>query len=115
MPSTTTFDFATQKHCRTCVTHLPKNDDAVYCEVCETRPVHLGYTDAELHAAFARVEDKTHWKNPIHATVYPAMNQEERKIFSAAIGFFTGENPKFIDAPNKTTVIGRGYYVVIGA
>jgi len=115
MATKKTFNSATEKHCLTCAAHLPKDDEAVYCPTCEIRPVHLGYTDAQLRTAFSRVEPYGNWKNPIRQSFSPPLSGAERALISAAVGFFTGESAKFIEEEHETTVVGRGYYVVIGA
>ncbi len=76
-----------------------------------------GFTLTELRAAFEQVEDKDHWKNPIHAIIllidYP--------MTAAAVEFFAGSRldavyvePEYCQ-PRKCYVSGPGYYASVGA
>jgi hypothetical protein len=73
--------------------------------------IHDGYTKAELTAAFDKVKNKDHWKNPIDATIPVA----DVDITAKAITFFTATQPKFFRVGEqgrnaKMRVTAPGYY-----
>jgi hypothetical protein len=47
----------------------PENMDSLARQWLAHSAIRDGYTKAELTAAFDKVKDKTHWKNPIDATI----------------------------------------------
>lgn len=78
-------------------------------------PVHLGFTAPKLSAAFNRVTHPDYWKNPINKQFDHVLTRAEKFAISAAIDFYTGERPIISENTFGTNVLGRGYYVVIGA
>ncbi len=74
--------------------------------------VYLGYTHAELDAAFKKVEDKTNWKNPIDAVIPTS----EYPVTAAAVTFFAGSNLDALPAGDGMyQVKAPGYYEDVGA
>ncbi len=47
-----------------------------------------GYDEAEIRAAFERVENPNHWKDPVDCIVRDT-DQDERDLIAFAISFFT--------------------------
>jgi hypothetical protein len=80
-------------------------------EVVQGRPV----TRGELFAAFDRVKDPEHWKNPINAII-PAVTHEEEALIRCAVIFFTGSIPTFRTTEDGrfTRVRAQGYFLAIG-
>ena len=94
-----------------------------YCQQCRENVVYLGFTRAELHQAFARVQPADNWKHPIKAVLIPMPSEQEIKAIDAAITFYCGGGAKFrvveraAGAYNRKAlrVTAPGYYAVIGA
>jgi hypothetical protein len=63
------------------------------------------YTPEELDAAFDKVKNPTHWKDPIEAVIDDA----DIAIVTAAIIHFTGTVPEFFHEKGKTYVAADGY------
>jgi hypothetical protein len=73
--------------------------------------IHDGYTNAELTAAFDKVKNADHWKNPIDATIPVA----DVDITAKAIEFFTATKASLfrvggIDGKVRMRVTAPGYY-----
>lgn len=73
--------------------------------------IHGGYTKSELEAAFKKVQNADHWKNPIDATIPVA----DVDITAKAIEFFTATKASFfrvggIDGKVRMRVTAPGYY-----
>jgi hypothetical protein len=51
----------------------------------------MNYTQEQLEAAFQKVQNKEHWKNPINAYI----KKDEQAITYAAIVHFTATEPNF--------------------
>jgi hypothetical protein len=63
------------------------------------------YTDEQLHAAFEKVKNPTHWKDPIEAVIDDA----DIAIVEAAIIYFTGTVPEFFHEKGQCYVVADGY------
>jgi hypothetical protein len=75
------------------------------------KPQVLTYTQDELHAAFTKVQNKVHWKNPINAVI----DENEQEVTNAAIVHFAYGEATFTSAgPGKLRVTAPGYYVIEG-
>jgi hypothetical protein len=77
-------------------------------------------TRGELKTAFERVQPKTHWKDPINATV--DLDAWTMALVSEAVVFFTGSVPHFKRLGGTTTggigryhVTAAGYFNAVGA
>ena len=97
------------------LTELSNELDAQVVTRIEDRDV----TRAELAQAFARVESKVNWKNPIDAIVIFSSSYE-RLIVAAAVTFFTGSVASMDVIRLETNcstyrVRAAGYYATIGA
>jgi hypothetical protein len=73
--------------------------------------IHDGYTKAELEAAFKKVQNAEHWKNPIDAFI----QIDEVNITAKAIQFFTATTAQFFRVTTaggklKMRVTAPGYY-----
>jgi hypothetical protein len=73
------------------------------------------YTREQLDAAFNRVKPDGHWKDRIRATVKPMLSEDEKAVVRAAVIFYTGSVPLFIDGKGTTKELADGYYLTIGA
>jgi hypothetical protein len=73
--------------------------------------VYLGYTRNQLEAAFKKVQNKTHWKNPISAII----SEGDVNVVGAAIDFYTGGGAEFSTHSKGVRVTAPGYYAIIGA
>lgn len=73
------------------------------------------YSRAQLKAAFELVENKANWKMPVKSTIFAC----GREVTEAAIIFYTGSVPKFVEVAGSNglllRVTARGYYAAIGA
>ena len=101
-----------------CVTHFndvahvePSTDVCPPCVIaCET----YEQRQAKLSAAFDRVKNAKHWKNPINKIL--ALTPEERNVIEDAVIHFAGCVPTFIKmADGRTRVVAVGYYNAVGA
>jgi len=73
------------------------------------------FTHRELHAAFNRVQDATHWKNPIDATITET-DSRKRTAIHVAVRFFTGSVPAAeVLGNDQYRFRAAGYYQTIGA
>jgi len=74
---------------------------------------HTNHTREELKAAFEKVQNKEHWKNPIDAFIDP----KEYGIIDDAISYFTGTRINYAvverGGPNdgKIHIKADGYYL----
>lgn len=67
------------------------------------------YTQAQLLAAFTKVENAVHWKHAIDAVI----DESEQDITNAAIVHFAYGNASFVPAdPGKLRVRAPGYYAM---
>jgi hypothetical protein len=101
--------------------YIPTNKTAVTVSALKTiNAAH--YTEeyvAALRAAFERVQNAAHWKNPVDAVV--DLNDAEMATLREAIIFFTGSVPAF--KPRVGAALPRcryrvqaiGYYLAVGA
>lgn len=69
-----------------------------------------GYTKEQLIAAFDKVKNKEHWKNPIDSFC----NSNDVAVTYAAIEYFTGTEAKFdylglVDGNHMLKVYADGY------
>lgn len=75
------------------------------------------YTDeyvATLRAAFERVENKDHWKNPINVVL--ELTEADKLAIREAVIFYTGSVPRFtLLTGSRYRVRAAGYYATIGA
>lgn len=85
-----------------------------------TRVKGVVVTQGRLSAAFDKVADKKHWKNPIDTTV--ECDDLEKEIIYEAVIHFTGSVPEFVVLPGrhrgqkrKYRIKADGYYLAIGA
>lgn len=95
--------------------NLNDTSDAYLDQVAVRFSDELYFTHRELQAAFARVQNSEHWKNPIDATVTePSLRG--RVAIHAAIRFFTGSEPTAeVLGNDQYRFKADGYYVTIGA
>jgi hypothetical protein len=83
---------------------VPATEPETAHEIMMRQPVKP--TQAQLEAAFKKVQPKTHWKDRIDALIDPA----DRDMVHEAVIHFTGTVPTFIEAPNgKLRVRAIGY------
>lgn len=77
--------------------------------------VYMGYTRGQLAAAFDRVKDDTHWKNPINKVV-EVLDEAEMALIDAAVVFYAGCGVTFTGTPeaNVYRVRAPGYFMTIG-
>ena len=76
---------------------------------------HTEARQAELKAAFERVENKINWKMPIDAIVR-INNLDEEILIHDAVVHFAGCVPKFHHYGNRMfNVTAIGYYAAVGA
>lgn len=74
---------------------------------------HTNHTREELKAAFEKVQNKEHWKNPIDAFISP----DDYEVTDEAIAFFTGTRINscvvISGGPNKGKwhIKADGYYL----
>ena len=78
------------------------------------------FTRRELTEAFALIQPKGHWKNPIdaecHTGVMPTMSAREVAAVHQAVIFFTGSVPEITHLGNfRCRVTAAGYFAAIGA
>ena len=81
--------------------------------VANREEVHKGYTRDELKAAFEKVQDLDHWKNPIFTRI-PIKDVD---VTRAAIEFYVGDSPTVSRHPSgqDAYVESDGYYKIVGA
>lgn len=83
---------------------------------------HRVYTQEELLAAFKRVENTRHWKNPI-SRIVAVEGDEDIELITQAVIHFTGSIPEFVEVPcrwrddgkKRYRVTAAGYFATIGA
>ena len=69
----------------------------------------------ELRTAFERVQNTSHWKNPID-TIITIQAESELADITEAVAFFTGSVPTFKDVGRRVVrVQAAGYYLTIGS
>jgi hypothetical protein len=74
--------------------------------------VYLGFTQGQLEAAIAMVQNKENWKLPINAIV----KNEDIQVTLAAINYFAGGACNVTHLANGTAhITAPGYYALIGA
>lgn len=70
------------------------------------------YSDEELRKAFAIVENKDNWKNPIDSWI----QKRDLQLITEAVEFFTGSTVKTIeDTETHIHIKAGGYYITCGA
>jgi hypothetical protein len=85
--------------------------DAQVVETIDGRSI----TRAELRAAFDRVADRSHWKNPIASSVV-IHSEFEREVIRRAVVFFTGSVPTFEHVAGPFFICrAAGYFAAVGA
>lgn len=69
---------------------------------------------ARLTKLFDAVANKTHWKNPVDATMDAAMFEAMggEAAFTEAVVHFTATVPRFVRYPGLVRVMAAGYYSV---
>lgn len=66
----------------------------------------MNYTPEQLSAAFDKVRNSIHWKDPIHKVI----DFKDKEIVSVAISYFTATEAKFVDIGyGKLIVKADGY------
>lgn len=68
-----------------------------------------GFTQSELRTAFEIVQNRSHWKGPIDALVFPDL----REVVAAAVVHFTGTSATFARSsanPSALRVTAPGYW-----
>ncbi len=65
----------------------------------------IKYEQEELDAAFDKVKNPTHWKDPIEAVI----DEADTAIVTAAIIHFTGTVPEFVFEGSQCYVVADGY------
>jgi hypothetical protein len=74
--------------------------------------VHDGYKVRDLRAAFQKVQDRDHWKNPISY----GCDVDDIDILKVAVIFFTGSVPQFTHLHGRVWLCeADGYFRAIGA
>lgn len=70
-----------------------------------------GYDEAEIRAAFERVENPNHWKDPVDCIVRDT-DQAERDLIAFAINFFTATEASWsrVGQTSVWRVRAAGYY-----
>jgi hypothetical protein len=77
-------------------------------------------TRGTLHKAFARVENREHWKNPVDAVI-DIKNDREKALIAEAVVFYTGSVATFTPMVGGTLpgcryrVTAIGYFAAVGA
>ena len=78
--------------------------------------MHTEARQAELKAAFERVENKSNWKLPIDATIELENPIQDAILISDAVIHFAGCVPTIWHMEgNKYRVVAIGYYAAVGA
>lgn len=74
---------------------------------------YAGYSTDQLKMAFDQVKNKSHWKNPVSATIF----EDDLNIVSAAVAFYTGSNVEVTRTykNGKVRIYAAGYFNAIGA
>lgn len=87
-----------------------------FCYFCRQRPVHQGFTRAELRIGFDLVAPKDNWKMPINAAIPEGLSGRELMAIQAGIEFYTASTPAFEMVGGRVTrVRAAGYYAAVGA
>lgn len=70
-------------------------------------PKRSKYSKEEMSAAFDKVEDKDHWKNPILATIH----EDDLEVTAQAVKFYTATSLEVVERkPDGMILVGAiGY------
>ncbi|MFI5223015.1 MAG: hypothetical protein ACHQX3_02025 [Nitrospirales bacterium] len=72
-------------------------------------------TRGQLSAAFEKVRNREHWKNPINAKL-KNQNEEDLAMIQEAVTFFTGSVAEIsTNSAGMTRVQADGYFLTCGA
>ena len=87
---------------------------ALYCDDGRIEFDGRDVTRGEASAAFDRVKNPSHWKNPVDAIVEATI--DETAVISQAVTFYTGSRPTIRKLGARVfRVTAAGYFATVGA
>ena len=82
------------------------------CDACNAKPIHKGFSRAEMSAAFDAVKNPENWKMPGTGII----DSDKFDVTAAAVEFYAGGGLQVVKRDGDQTVVTfPGYYALIGA